>query len=96
MNSLNLSVSSHEAQELLEYYKHRKNELVEANRAVFNKLLELDGMIAKLSAAVPKSDEQFPVSGSWNQKIQYVLRDVPAGIGCSLNTIVNRIQAKKG
>ncbi len=96
--SFNLTVSPNEVGELVEFYKLKRVELVDANRPVFNKLKEIDNMIAKLSQLSKNSEEdtKYPANGSWNQRIRFVLSNDLVGFGMTSREIVDAIAEAEG
>lgn len=80
MSQISLEVTQSEAREMLVYFKSRKSDIIKANEAIFIKLNELDGSIAKLEAILNSQGARYPIDGSWNQKIRYILNSYPDGL----------------
>jgi hypothetical protein len=80
MGKIQLEVSKNEAAELLEFYMLRRAKLLSEHAEVFNKMNEYSTQINNLRKLIHNDRDNYPLSGSWNQKIQFVLRDQLDGL----------------
>jgi len=80
MSKLQLEITQQEAPELLEFYSLKRARLIQENSAIFNKLNEYNAQIISLRKLINDESDDYPLGGSWNQKIQFVLRNEIEGL----------------
>jgi hypothetical protein len=90
MDILKLDITPDGALEMLEYFIFKKKNLEDEYRKVFDKLEEYNTMIIKLQDILAsRSKKDYPLGGSWNQKIHFFLLD--DGIGLTARQITQKI-----
>jgi hypothetical protein len=80
MAKLQLEISKSEASELLEFYTMKRSRLLKEHEEIFNKVNEYTAQINSLRKLMVDDSDSYPKGGSWNQKIQFVLRDALDGL----------------
>jgi hypothetical protein len=95
MDNLQLEITKSDAKEMLDFYQKKVKQFVADNHEVFEKLQQLTDMTAKLQRIIDSpGDKDYPLGGSWNQRIQYFLQSEPEGL--TARQITKRIMKIEG
>lgn len=104
MDNIRLDIDKKEAKEFLEFLLTKRQKFVLENSEVFDKLNEYNEKIRKINSIIDQpTQEDYPLGQSWNKRIQYFLKNNPAGLTarqitsliCTIENVSDQGEVKK-
>lgn len=81
MDNIKLEITKTDANEMLDFYQKKVEQFVVDNHDVFDKFQQLTDIVAKLKLVIDTPGiKDYPLGGSWNQRIQYFLKSESEGL----------------